>query len=298
VDLGRPKVRAVTAPRLFQGLFDDAAMFPPGDAPLREALAAHRRYRTGPLAPYVGPLLVAAGVLGELSAALAAQGDGTPLPVVLIVRGGADGADRALPGALGEPAAPLVGVEAACRPEGDAAEEVAALAAVLDRDLPDGVGACVEIPRGSDPRPALDALVGTEHRAKFRTGGVRAQAFPDERELAGFLHAAVERGLAFKCTAGLHHAVRHTAPDTGFEHHGFLNALLAAHAALGGAPGVEVAALLALRDGPRLADMAAALSPAEAATLRESFLSYGTCSVTEPIDDLVRLGLLPAPGDT
>jgi acyl-CoA synthetase (AMP-forming)/AMP-acid ligase II len=31
---------------------------------------------------------------------------------------------------------------------------------------------------------------------------------------------------SFKCTAGLHNAVRHTGQD-GFEHHGFLNVLVA-----------------------------------------------------------------------
>ena len=47
--------------------------------------------------------------------------------------------------------------------------------------------------------------------------------------------ACVDRGVAVKCTAGLHHAVRHTDPATGFEHHGFLNVLLAASALAEGA---------------------------------------------------------------
>ena len=51
--------------------------------------------------------------------------------------------------------------------------------------------------------------------------------------------------MPFKCTAGLHHAVRHRAADTGFEHHGFLNVLLAVAAALTGEDAGEVAAELA-----------------------------------------------------
>ena len=31
---------------LFAGLFDDAALFPPGDLPLAEAVPAHRGHRT------------------------------------------------------------------------------------------------------------------------------------------------------------------------------------------------------------------------------------------------------------
>ena len=48
-------------------------------------------------------------------------------------------------------------------------------------------------------------------------------------------HAALDRETPFKCTAGLHNAVRHRAADTGFEHHGFLNVLLATRQAFDGA---------------------------------------------------------------
>ena len=71
-------------------------------------------------------------------------------------------------------------------------------------------------------------------RLKFRTGGLTADAFPSAAELAACIDAALDRETPFKCTAGLHHAVRHTDPETGFEHHGFLNVLLATRVALDG----------------------------------------------------------------
>ena len=46
-------------------------------------------------------------------------------------------------------------------------------------------------------------------RLKFRTGGVTADAFPTEAEVAAWIAAALDRELPFKCTAGLHNAVRH-----------------------------------------------------------------------------------------
>jgi hypothetical protein len=94
--------------------------------------------------------------------------------------------------------------------------------------------------------------------------------------------------VAVKCTAGLHHAVRHTDPATGFEHHGFLNVLAACAALAAG----EAAEPWLLADAETLAT---GWSPDRVARARAVFTSFGTCSVLEPIDDLVTLGLLPAP---
>ena len=45
---------------LWSGLVDDAAVFPPGNAPLDVAVSGHRALRAGPDADLVGPLLVPA----------------------------------------------------------------------------------------------------------------------------------------------------------------------------------------------------------------------------------------------
>jgi hypothetical protein len=99
--------------------------------------------------------------------------------------------------------------------------------------------------------------------------------------------------VPFKATAGLHHAVRNTDPETGFEQHGFLNLLLATDAARAGAEEAEVAAALADRDGTRVAARVRDLAPG----VRESFRSFGTCSILEPVEELAALGLtaVPAP---
>ena len=88
--------------------------------------------------------------------------------------------------------------------------------------------------------------------AKLRTGGTDPIGLPRARtEVAEFLLACLDREVAFKCTAGLHHAVRNTAADTGFEQHGFLNLLLAVSVALAGGDREVVAAELADRDARR-----------------------------------------------
>lgn len=166
------------------------------------------------------------------------------------------------------------------------------MAAAFDQLLPEGAVGAVEVPRGPGIPAALDVLAGGPYRAKFRTGGTVATAFPSEPELAGFLLACAERGLPFKCTAGLHHALRHTDPASGFEHHGFLNVLLAAHAAAEGGGAGELVALLAERSGDVLATAAEKLTERQIDVIRGSFTAFGTCSVTDPLEDLLTLGLI------
>ena len=146
----------------------------------------------------------------------------------------------------------------------------------------------VELPRDSRRSALIEELAGTPYVAKLRTGGVRADLHPDEAELAAAIVAMVGAGVAFKATAGLHHAVRNTDPVTGFEQHGFLNLLVATDAALRGADAEVVAGWLAERDDARLATRAGNLDP----RVREAFRSFGTCSIDEPVAELAALGLL------
>jgi hypothetical protein len=164
----------------------------------------------------------------------------------------------------------------------------------LDDAVPSSVATAVELPRTAARDAVLDVLRGTRYRAKLRTGGVRTELFPSPAELAQTLDACVQRGVVLKCTAGLHHAVRHTDPATGFEHHGFLNVLLAVEALTEGASTGVAEDWLRETDAAVVARAIRLWSPADAARTRAFFTSFGTCSVLEPVDDLVALGLLPA----
>src|SRR5580765_5189246 len=64
----------------------------------------------------------------------------------------------------------------------------------------------------------LDEVAARGVRAKIRCGGERV---PPVEEVAAFVRGCRERGLVFKATAGLHHAIR------GDHGHGFLNLLAA-----------------------------------------------------------------------
>ncbi|MFI0353005.1 hypothetical protein [Actinomadura sp. 9N407] len=273
-------------PPVFHGLCDDAAVFPPGLMPLAEAVPAHLRHKASGHAELIGSFVVAAPALKDLEPLLP---DGERLDLVVTVPAGPEHVTGALAEAAALPNVRLVAIEVAV-PEGMPPAELFGVLDRMDSDVP----VFVEIPR-DERRPGLiAALPGTPYRAKFRTGGVKAHLYPDEAELADAIRAVVEAGVPFKATAGLHHAVRNTDPETGFEQHGFLNVLLATGAALGGASRADLATVLARRDGPGLAG---ALAGLDATAVRERFLSFGTCSITDPLTDLANLGLVAGGGD-
>jgi hypothetical protein len=285
------------APDMYAGLVDDAAIFPPGNAPVPEALRAHAEHRASWYAPLVGGFVCADTRLTELQAALDEASPTGPLRVNLTVSGGAGAVEPALVWVGRDERLALRALEVALRDEDDLARNAARMATVLAA-VPDDAVSYVEMPRlYGDTVPAgwaaaLDEVAAAGFAMKYRTGGPDHPAFPSSAELAAVLAAALDREVGFKLTAGLHHAVRHTATDTGHEHHGFLNVLLATRASLDGANASDVAALLDERDPDVVAHRVAELGPTGLASTRRWFTSFGSCSIIDPVDDLVGLGLV------
>lgn len=278
---------------LFHALIDDAALFPPGNAPMEIAVPTHQEHRSAWYADMIGPFLCPASRLTELAGRL---DDDAALGVTIIVDTGTGGIGPAVDEVAADRRMTLRGAEAPLRgePLPDAARRtVAALDAALggpDDEEP----AYIEVPRAEGWRDALEIVAESGYRAKLRTGGPTPEAFPPEDEVARFIVACLELDVPFKFTAGLHHAVRRTTPD-GREEHGFLNALLAVAVALDGGDVEAIAHTLADRGAQGIADRIAALPGGRASSVRAWLGSYGSCSVTEPIGDLLDLKLVSAP---
>jgi hypothetical protein len=283
-------------PAVVAGICDDAAVFPPGLAPLPDAVRAHLSRAEEWYSNLIGPLVLAAPALPGLATLLPTSGqERSLLPLSLTLPGGPADlgasviATRSLP-------VELRAIEVALPTGMGPAEFFDLLSSEIEeadgpQSFPD---IYVEVPR--DPRgPAVLELLPGSYRAKFRTGGVRAELYPDETELAATLSAVVAAGVPFKATAGLHHALRNTDPDTGFEQHGFLNLLLATDALAGGGSDHDARALLAERDGAMVADQVRGLEPASVDRARTLFTSFGTCSITDPLTELLSLDLLSTP---
>lgn len=274
-------------PALFTRLVDDAAVFPPGSAPLPEAIIGHREHRAAWYAELVGGLLLPSSSLPDAARLLE---PGERVEVGLIGDAGVDALPAALDTADARLAIGQVEVAVAKRGEDPGPGLHRLLAVLADRPSLTGYA---EIPLTWGLLAALDAVAearagGVAVAAKFRTGGLAAELFPTPVELAAVVCACRDRELPFKLTAGLHHAIRHTDPETGFVHHGFLNVLVATAAAVDGAEVADVAELLAATEPVPLIEPARSLRERP----RPLWIGFGSCSVVEPLTDLIRLGLV------
>lgn len=267
---------------LFMHLIDDAAVFPPGNALLPDAIAAHRRHRTSSYAVTVGPLLVPVGWVPELVALVGED----PVAATLIARPGTadEIVEQGVALALAAEHVRVTGIELPWSPHWRTlALGELPLALELSREIP--------------LETALDDLArargsGRAVVAKFRTGATPSWGWPNENELALVITGALERGLPFKLTGGMHHFLR--AEHGGEPQHGLLNVLAATAVALADPTrSDEVAAALAERDPLALVPIVESWSTATAADVRRAFTAYGCCEVTDPLGELVDMGLLP-----
>ncbi len=164
----------------------------------------------------------------------------------------------------------------------------------------------IEIPIDKDPADLIRSIGKNGAHAKVRTGGVTGNAFPSARDLERFIRACVTEDVKFKATAGLHHPIRSVYNLTykpGSERgkmYGYLNVFLAAAFIRTGMNKdnaimvLEEESVAAFRFGDGGVEWRDVhLDVKQLQSTREySALSFGSCSFREPLDDLVKLGLL------
>lgn len=286
---------------LLTGLVDHAGLFPPAALTMREAVAEYATHRGGPHAWMLGRFVCPVARLAEFADAAGPRIDPAAPWRLAALAGDGIAADLAVVAAFDAThrGATIDVVEV----KASTADAVAAIARAA-RGVP--VAVYVEVPVAEDPTPLVEAIGAAGLRAKIRTGGVTADAFPTPPRVARFLGACVRAKVPFKATAGLHHPLRGEyrltyAPDaphgTMF---GFLNVFLAAALLRDGGTEADAVALLEERDpgaitadDRRVAWRGRTLLTARLAQLRDAAaVSFGSCSFAEPVADLTALGFL------
>jgi hypothetical protein len=183
------------------------------------------------------------------------------------------------------------------------------------RGIPADINVFIEIPHADDPESLMGAIADESRTmfAKIRTGGVVADLIPDCQQVARFIQRCVAADVGLKATAGLHHPIRSEfnltyEPDSDrATMHGFVNMFMATCLAWNHQLSeIKIGEILA--DGSRenfvfSGDVAAwhdlNISESAIRELRNSkAISFGSCSFTEPVQELQQLGFGSAFAET
>jgi hypothetical protein len=289
---------------LLTGLIDYAGLFPPAGLKMDAAVRNYSSYVDGEEAWVLGRFVVPAARLEEYAEAVRSAGIDASTWSLSVLATGADAdviarfntaADESGAGGLGSI---------------DSLEIKAASAREI-QDAAQAIGGNYQLYFETPPEKwpsLLQAAAVAKARAKIRTGGEVATAIPEESRVLEFLRITSERRLAFKATAGLHHPLRAMQrltykPDspTGVMH-GFLNVFCAA-VLLWHEPGQrqEASWMLGERDADAITmdeamtfhNSGVTLTAEQIHAARKQFcIGFGSCSFTEPLDDLRKLGWL------
>jgi hypothetical protein len=282
------------AEALLSRIIDYAGLFPPATLDMETAVRNYQQYLGGDYAWMLSNFVLPASRLTEFGEAfntICCGEQEQPWTLSVVCSGDNPPADLKAMEDFQEGAAFIAAVE--FKPV-----HLRSAQAILAA-LPRGRPRYVEMPpdrAGS----LLPALAASGARAKLRTGGLAPAAIPSSRTVARFLLECAEAHSAFKATAGLHHAVRgerKLSYDPGSPAavmHGFLNVFLAAALAYYGS--TENGLLETLDETDPTAfqlddDLITwhdhRMTSDQIERVRADFaIGFGSCSFTEPIDDL------------
>jgi hypothetical protein len=284
---------------LLEWLIDYAGLFPPASLDMKTAVRNYSTYRASDEAWMLGRFVVPAHKLTEFSAAFAEAccGEQTSPWLLSVLSTGDEEEDLRFVQRFSEGAAFLDAIEFKAVNLAQAEKRLGA--------VPSGMAAYVEFPLGQSDL-FLPSMKESGARAKIRTGGVTAEAIPSAQEIASFLIACAKARVSFKATAGLHHPLRSTQKLTYEEKsataamHGFINVFVAAVVAYQGSPEEDVLAVLNEQSPSAFQWEKGTLTwrhhhlPEKLVKeVRENFaIGFGSCSFTEPVNDLKGLGWL------
>ncbi len=308
-------------------LVDYAGLFPPAGLSVPVAVAEYARHREEPEAWMLGRFIAPVGRLSEIvEVARPHLAQESPWGFSVLVGDREEGqaalASVAVQGAQiaeFEAAAPgLVKVECLEAPIPAAVAQQASefVPKFLSALRAAGLGTqevFLEVAAAADDAGVLEAIAAARPEfsgapdgfarlsAKLRCGGVTAEAFPSCERIAAVIHRCAELDLPLKCTAGLHHPVRHRATEPDVMMHGFLNVFGAGLLAWGLQAELEVLTACVAETDPLAFTFTEEFFAwrdhrvdveAMDRIRRQSLSGFGSCSFAEPRSDLQSLGVL------
>jgi hypothetical protein len=295
---------------LLRELIDYAGLFPPASLSMAAAVANYDRYLQSEWSWILGRFVVPVARLGEFEEALAglpslgATSDSANWRLSVLL--GADAASdvariREFNARMARAGWKRNAVVDSVEVKAASGEEVAQLSGVIPSEL----ATYFELSLASAAE-CIPAVAACGRRAKVRTGGETPDKFPTPVSVIEFIRLCSSAKVPFKATAGLHHPLRsvhkltYQAESASGMMHGFLNVFLASAFLRSGMEPARAFQVLEEQspaafhfDADGITWRQQRLVANEIAAARQGFaLSFGSCSFTEPVDDLRALHLL------
>ncbi|HEY0528097.1 MAG TPA: hypothetical protein VGD02_04655 [Gemmatimonadaceae bacterium] len=291
---------------LLAGLVDYAGLFPPASQDMAQAVESYATYLASGEREILGRFILPLARLSEFesiaSGYLPIGPESEPWRLSVLVSGDIRGAAQQVL-AFNERHESVADSGNAVIEAVELKVERAAEVTAQIADLPAALTTYVEVPLGPAMTDTIRAVAQARGRAKVRTGGVTADAFPPAEQIVEFMSACRRFNVAFKATAGLHHPLRGNYRLT-YKHgsaegsmYGYLNVFLAAALVYRGVPERQALDLLLESDPSAFSFSDAAvewrgieIAFDELRTVRENFAnSFGSCSFREPVDEIREL---------
>lgn len=280
----------VSATSLMAGVVDYAGLFPPAALSMRDALTEYAAAAQREDALLLGRFVVPAARIAELREHAGIVP--SPLHLSALVTDRSESDIAAVKHCDG---VSLIVDALECK-----AKDLGGIDWLADATDGSGLDIYVELDPSADLTQWFDRLAARKLRAKIRTGGTTAAAFPTPAAIARFMKTAIDAHVPFKATAGLHHAVRGNyrltyqpdAPEAVM--YGYLNVLLAAAALRAGRSSDAAEQVLQLTDRSTLhfdherIRWGAFEWPVSVlqTTRTDDLIGFGSCSISEPAEEI------------
>lgn len=314
-----------TSRSLLAEIIDYAGLFPPAKLPMDEAFGRFLRHRSSRdgwiLARFVCPAarldelspILENAELGQIPIRIAALGSGGDDPPtfaesletdITAMNGYIDRHDETSLIDVFETKLPI---------HGDPASAVDFALDQIGEKLTPGIRTYFELSllddwetrfeSGANAIAAASHEIDPNRRAglKIRCGGADASAVPDIEAVSSAIIVARDAALLLKATQGLHHPFRHYDEPLGTEAHGFLNLVTATILARAHDLDLRtVRQIIADQDAGSFSVSETAVRWRDLESRFEdvvdgrltAFTGFGSCSFSEPRDDLAALGLM------
>ena len=323
------------------GLIDYAGLFPPANLPLNEAIDDYIKHLNGENSWMLGRFIIPVSKLNELDQFVSLFDEIGPLELAVLGSGGNSndeylskiGNDMVKISDYQNRHSGKVRIEVyECKlPSNSPSKKTMKMATDLLNqnkllhyhefpELPDvGINYSTDEDESSwdeEILPVVSMIAELEGAGiKLRCGGIVKEAFPSVEQIAAMIQTCALIDIPMKCTAGLHHPIRHFAEEYDAYMHGFINAFGAGiftsnfpnpensqerfrmFILLSHLIGEQVADNFDFGDKGmiwKMGDDRDSIFEFDNDRIRncrgKNMISYGSCSFQEPIDDLKQLG--------